>query len=404
MTCAAGKASRTLPALPGGTSAFEIPVHRGMAEIISGWACGMQHGTEIRCRTASLPNTRQSGKFFLVSEAMTMHNFQENKKVVLDYYAALDAAPAGSVATVLHNFMAPDYSWFGMYPFNELDSAEDVAEEFWEPLLKSIRPIQRRPDVFMAGLNDIEPHGGEWVCCMGHLLGLFDHDWLGIPASGKMIFFRFVEFHEVSGGQISQTAHFFDIPALMRQSGINPFPPETGQWFITPGPRTHDGLLYAAQNPASSRKTMDLINRMIDDLTGSGMESPQDELARTWHEDMIWFGPAGIGATYTRERYQQQHQGPFRKGLGDIVFNGHICRFSEGRFGGFFGWPNLTMKTTGGFMGFPASDRTVDMRVVDIYRRDGQFLAENWIFIDLLYLFAQQDINILGRMQNILRT
>ena len=80
------------------------------------------------------------------------------------------------------------------------------------------------------------------------------------------------------------------------------------------------------------------------------MESPGLELARTWHDDMIWFGPAGIGAAYTRDRYQAQHQGPFREGLEDITFNGHLCRFSEGKYGGFFGWPNLTMRPAGAFM------------------------------------------------------
>ncbi|MCY4541494.1 MAG: nuclear transport factor 2 family protein [Rhodobacteraceae bacterium] len=335
---------------------------------------------------------------------MPVDDFQDIKKLVRNYYADLDAAAPDAVASVLREYVAPDYSWRGMHPFNELEGAASVATTFWEPLLRSIRPIQRRPDVFMAGANDIKPFGGTWVCCMGHLLGLFDENWLGIPSTGKMVFFRFVEFHEVAEGQIVQTAHFFDIPSVMRQAGVNPFPPDTGQHFLTPGPRTHDGLLHSVQDPDRSRKTMDLINRMIDDLVGSGMESPQDELARTWHEDMIWFGPTGIGAAYTRQRYQRQHQGPFRQGLGNIVFNGHVCRFSEGRYGGFFGWPNLTMKPTGGFMGVPATDRPVDMRVVDIYRREGELLAENWIFIDLLHFFAQQGLDMLARMRDICRT
>ncbi|GAH33788.1 unnamed protein product, partial [marine sediment metagenome] len=59
--------------------------------------------------------------------------------------------------------------------------------------------------------------------------------------------------------------------------------------------------------------------------------------------------------------------------------------------------PNLTNTPLGGFLGLPASDRTVEMRVVDIYRRDGNKLAENWVFIDMLYFLKQQGLDVLER-------
>jgi hypothetical protein len=37
------------------------------------------------------------------------------------------------------------------------------------------------------------------------------------------------------------------------------------------------------------------------------------------------------------------------------------------------------------------------MRVIDIYRRDGDKLAENWIFIDLLHFWNMQGVDILAR-------
>jgi hypothetical protein len=160
-------------------------------------------------------------------------------------------------------------------------------------------------------------------------------------------------------------------------------------------------LMFDTQDPDETKKTMALIDRMVDELVGSGMESSQDELGNSWHEDMIWFGPAGIGAAYTKQRYQEQHQGPFGEGLEDITFNGHICRFSEGEFGGFFGWPNLTMTPSGGFLGLPATEQRVEMRVVDIYRREGDKLAENWIFIDLLHFLSMQGLDVLQRLSKL---
>ena len=50
---------------------------------------------------------------------------------------------------------------------------------------------------------------------------------------------------------------------------------------------------------------------------------------------------------------------------------------AEGKYGGFFGWPNLSIKPKGGYLGMPPYNDYADMRVVDIYRRDGDKLAEN---------------------------
>jgi hypothetical protein len=332
-----------------------------------------------------------------------MTDFQNSKSLVLSFYDALDAASGNEITEVLHRYTADDYHWRGMHPFYEQAGAEAVTNVFWKPFRRAFAPIQRRQDVFMAGLNAADGFETEWVCSMGHLMGLFDEDWLGIPPTRKMGFLRYVEFNRITGGKISESALFCDIIGVMQQAGQNPLPPQTGAAILTPGPRTHDGLLFDKQDPTESKKTHDLIDRMVNDLTSADLHSDQEELAQTWHDDMIWYGPAGIGATYTLERYEEQHQGPFGEGLDDIVFHGHIASISEGTYGGFFGWSNLTMTPSGGFMGLPACDRQVEMRVVDIYRREGDKLAENWVFIDLLHFLSMQGLDVLGRMKRINR-
>jgi len=332
--------------------------------------------------------------------------FQSNKEIVLNYYAELDAASETEVLGVMDKYIGDTYHWRGMHPFYEKHSIEEVAKEYWQPLKRSLKPFQRRQDVFMAGENDCDDKQTEWVCSMGHILGLYDEDWLGIPSTGKMAFLRYVDFHKIVEGKIVETASFLDIINFMQQAGQNPLPIQTGAVLINPGPRTHDGLLFGEQDPAEGKKTLDLINRMVSELNStdehSALHSPQDELRNCWHDDMIWFGPGGIGATYTLPRYEQQHQGPFSAGLEDIEFNGHICRFAEGNFGGFFGWANLSMTPSGSFLGLPASVRS-EMRVVDIYRREGDKLAENWIYIDILHFLSKQGLNVLERMRKINR-
>ena len=55
-------------------------------------------------------------------------------------------------------------------------------------------------------------------------------------------------------------------------------------------------------------------------------------------------------------------------------------------------------------MGMPASETPGDMRVIDIYRREGDKLAENWIFIDLLHFWKQQGLDVLERIEKVPRT
>lgn len=313
-----------------------------------------------------------------------------------EYYREMAAASEREVARVVERYTRDGYRFRGVHPFNELSGADSVAATLWEPLYRALKPIQRRQDVFMAGANEID--GQIWVCSMGHLTGLLDSEWLGVPANGKLVFLRYAEFHRIEDDCIAETGFFCDLISVMEQLGLQPLPLQTGTEFIVPGPRTHDGLLFERQSPTDSVRTLSLVNRMRGDLREFRESNrPLDVLKRTWHDNVLWFGPSGIGSTYTITRYQAQHQGPFRDGLSNMQSKGHICRIAEGTYASWFGWPNLTMTATGGFLGLRSNPKTLDMRVVDVYRREGEKLSENWIFIDLLHWLLQQGVDVLKR-------
>ena len=52
-------------------------------------------------------------------------------------------------------------------------------------------------------------------------------------------------------------------------------------------------------------------------------------------------------------------------------------------------------------MGMPGNSERLEFRVIDIYRREGDKLIENWIFIDFLHVMHQQGLDVLGRMQGL---
>ena len=325
-------------------------------------------------------------------------DIQQAKIVVLNWQKSTDSAELAKLPACFAMFTDNDYIWRGVHPFHEQSGSDSVIEVFYRPLRGAFSALQRRQDIFFAGQNEIDGFTSVWVASMGHFLGLFDRPFLGVAPHNKIAMIRYAEFHKVENGQIRETALFIDLLHLIAQVGLTPVPRQTGMHLIQPGPRTHDGLLLEAQDTKEGGATLALINRMIGDINNGYYTSPQEELRQCWHEDMLWWGPAGIGATYTIDRYIDQHQRPFRTQNEGRQFNGHICRMAEGHYGGFFGWPNLSLKPTGGYLGMPPFYDYADMRVVDIYRRDGDKLAENWIFIDLLHFLNMQGRDILAEI------
>ncbi|MEM9570422.1 MAG: nuclear transport factor 2 family protein [Pseudomonadota bacterium] len=336
-----------------------------------------------------------------------MTTITEAKSIVRAHMDAFDNAPDAQMLSHGCNALSSEFSWRGMHPFYEKSDIDRVVEEFWLPLRAAFKSLQRREDVFFAGHNDVDGGDTVWTCSMGHFVGLFDSDWLGIPHTGRLAHLRYAEFMSVRDGKIVESALFFDLIGLMHEAGAYPLPPMTGSYFIYPGPRTHDGIVSAEKDEAETQATIDLMNRMIADLDSinhrNGEKCPPELLARTWHDNMTWYGPCGIGASYTIARYQEQHQHPFRLNLQDKTYNGHVARIAEGNYGGFFGWSNLTNRNTGGFLGLPAAATSSEMRVVDVYRREGDKLAENWVFIDLPFYLKQQGLDVLDRLAQLRR-
>jgi len=336
-----------------------------------------------------------------------MNDLSAAKQTVLDFRKGFDRFSHAEMVKASRACLDEAYHWRGMFPFGEHRGPEAAIAHFWQPLTKAFTHLQRREDIFFAGRNDADDRASVWVCSMGHFMGLFDKDFLAIPATGRMAFLRYAEFFRVEGGRIIESALFCDLIGLMHQAGVYPLPPMTGASFIYPGPRTQDGLLRAPQEVVETEKTMALVNLMIEDLRSlndlEAYKCPPDFLRRTWHEDMVWYGPCGIGATYTIPRYQEQHQYPFRLNLTEKSYDGHVARIAEGHYCGFFGWASLRNRNTGGFLGLPAARETAEMRIVDIYRRKGDKLAENWVFIDLPHYLSQQGLNVFERLRELRR-
>jgi predicted ester cyclase len=320
----------------------------------------------------------------------------EHKQLVHEFSQRVHGTSAADVRDVLADYYHEDVSWHGPAPVDALDGVDAVAAGYWEPLLASFPDLEKTDYLLFAG----EFEGDQWVCATGNLVGTFEADWLDIPATGHATWLRFGEFHRVEDGRIAETRHLVDVLDVMRQAGYE-FLPALAPQVVVPGPATQDGVLLGEQDEAESAKTLELVEDMIDGLheyEDVGLDGMR--LERFWHEDFMWYGPAGTGTTRGIDGFQDFHQGPFLVAFPDRRGGNHVARFADGTYCASTGWPSVEATHLGdGWMGLPATGEPVEMRVMDFWRREGDRLAENWVFIDTVDLLSQMGVDVFERLR-----
>jgi predicted ester cyclase len=321
----------------------------------------------------------------------------KRKQLVDELSQQIHGASADGVGELLAEYYHDDATWHGPTPIDERHGVDALAEAYWGPLLTSFPDLEKNDYILFAG----EFEGGEWVCATGNLVGTFEEDWLDIPATGHATWLRYGEFHRFEDGKIAETRHLVDVLDVLRQAGYEFFPALAPE-VVIPGPTTQDGVLLDEQDEQASAKTLQLVEDMIDGLhtyeeeglDGMGME-------RFWHEDFMWYGPAGTGTTRGIDGFQDFHQGPFLEAFPDREGGDHVARFAEGNYCASTGWPSVEATHLGdGWMGLPATDGPVEMRVMDFWRREGDRLAENWVFIDKIDLLSQMGVDVFERLRS----
>ena len=328
-----------------------------------------------------------------------------NKRRVMAIMHALSQAPIEQLTEAAHDGFANDISLNATHPINELRGIDAGLRELWRPLRQALPDMERREN-FVAGGRYRD---GDWVACMGHYLGNFSADLLGIPATRGVVHLRFCEGHELRGGKIATSYVFLDFLDLMRQAGYFPLAPSLGAEIRWMPPRTLDGVILSPQDESRSRRTIETILKMHEALGHYSGAPPTREVldemeqAKHWHKDFMWYGPAGIGTTRGFPGYEDYHQIPFLVAFPDRGGSrqGHFIRIGDGHYAVTGGWGYLQATHAGGeLFGAPPTGKRVKMRVMDFYRCDDETIVENWIPIDVPHLLLQMGVDVFGRMRH----
>jgi hypothetical protein len=321
------------------------------------------------------------------------------RATTLDRLRALAGAADADLPAALAEHCHPDVRWRVAHPVGEVHGTADIADAWFRPLRRAFPRLSRRDEIVIGGVSTTG--SGHWVATLGHVVGSFETPFLGVSASSKLAFLRVGEFYRIEDGRIAEAVILPDLLDLMRQSGRFPLPHQLGTEMLFPGPATHDGVLPAA--PERTEAALRLVEAMLTDLRAYDPETfesrGQSGPGGYWAEDMLWYGPAGIGSNFTYAGFQRDHRAPFLTAFPDRVGGNHFARFGDGDYVASGGWPSMTMTHRGPYLGQPATDLPLTLRVMDFWRCAGGAIAENWVLLDYLDLFAQMGRDLIAEAQ-----
>jgi len=277
------------------------------------------------------------------------------------------------------------------HPVNRLEGSRAIVDGFYAPLKEAFAHVRRRDEFFIGGPNRRAP-GGHWVASFTHYVCNFEKPLFGIQPSGHLAFLRSGEFYRIEDdGRISEAKIIIDLIDLMRQAGRFPLPRLLGTEMLFPGPATHDGVLPTGQG--DGEQTLDLCEAMLADLKNYDPKTftshGQTGKDGYWHDDMLWYGPGGIGSNYRWSGFEKDHRAAFLTAFPDRVGGDHYCRIGDGNYAAVSGWPSMTMTHKGDYLGVPATGKSLTLRVMDFYRCAGNKIMENWVLLDYLDLLRQ---------------
>ena len=323
-----------------------------------------------------------------------MRDFRAETRGVLRRIAS---SPPSELDQIVNDCVTADCTFHVSAPVEELRGASEICAGLMAPMNAAFTGLHRRDILFIGGRNRRQT-GGAWCAAVVHYVGNFTAPFLGIPASSHLTFLRSGEFYRIEDGRIAEARIILDIPDLLRQSGRFPFPASYGAEISFPAPATQDGLLPAG---GDGEGTLDVVEAMLADLhlfdPDTYASAGQSGAAGYWGEDMMWYGPAGIGSNYRWEGFVKDHRAAFLRAFPDRRGGNHYCRIGDGDYAAVSGWPSMTMTWAGDYLGEKADGRGLTLRVMDFYRCAGGKIRENWVLLDYTDLMKQMGVDLIAR-------
>ena len=317
--------------------------------------------------------------------------------------------PLGAVAT---KYIAADVKWCVAHPVNDLAGRDQVIEQFLKPLLTAMPDVERKPFVMLSDQNEgcasVERNASDgersyWVSGTGVFVGTFASSLLDIPATGRSLYLRYTEMLRIENDKIVECYIIPDFIDAMHQAGVNPLRSSLGHPGQILPPTTQDGLQHSNESSVESEMSRQLVLDMLDCLGRyDGKTLLSMDLENYWHPEFMWYGPGGIGTTRGIDGFRKHHQGPFVRSFPDRSVDTKLSMVASGNYVATGGWPHMTgTHRVGEWLGLPPTNKELTLRVMDIWRREGDLLKENWVAIDIIDMLMQMGLDVFAQMRGL---
>ena len=328
------------------------------------------------------------------------------------FYIDLVSMGVDKIEVVAEKYLAADVKWSVAHPINNLLGREQVIDQFLEPLLLAMPDVERKPLVVVSDCHECAAWRESiaddyeercWVDATGYFIGIFSNDLFGIPLTGRTLYLRYTEMVRIENKKITECYLIPDFIDVMNQAGVNPLRKSLGHDGLVMPPTTQDGLRHFNGSQLESNKSKQLVLNMLDCLgRHDGKDLLSMDLENYWHADFMWYGPGGIGTTRGIEEFRRHHQGPFVRSFPDRSVDTKINMIACGNYVATGGWPHMSgTHTEGEWLGLPATNKELSLRVMDIWRREGDLLKENWVAIDIVDMLMQMGLDVFSQMRKI---
>jgi len=222
------------------------------------------------------------------------------------------------------------------------------------------------------------------------------------PGPAPLVRIRDLDFYAFTGSRISYNWCMVDVVDIVQQAGYKVLPKPDLPDLGYPAPTGQEGLpapdskwVKVADTAASTMP----FERMLEEDFGALLTD-----ARWWADDMVWYGPAGIGTAQNRSQYVKHVLKPLqaaftetRMEIEQLVCEGSICGALIHLWG----------KHTGTWLGEKATGKLVRLRFgmharvnlgaeVEGCGPCGQ-LVEGWAQLDIPAAFAMMGVDLLAR-------
>ena len=145
---------------------------------------------------------------------LTEHNDLSKTQESLAVVAAMTDA-LGANADDMHTYFTDDFRWMGNYGCGTKNGLEAFRNNWQLPL--------RAAFTDRVYCDEARVAQGEWVSALGFIVATHSGTFMGIPATGKRVIIKYMDFWHVKEKRIADNWVSVDFPYILAQLGVDVF-------------------------------------------------------------------------------------------------------------------------------------------------------------------------------------